>query len=122
MIIETEKDTLGIMKKNLSIESTEKSSYGTGKRKSSIARVFVRTGNGTVIVNGKKIEDYFSQESTRDIALKALSEVRVINNFDLNITVRGGGMSGQAGAISLGLSRALSRLSTAFQLILRKLS
>lgn len=95
--------------------------YGTGRRKSSIARVFMKAGKGDVTVNGKSIEDYFPQESTRVMALKAFAEVEAANDFDLKITVQGGGVSGQAGAVSLGLARALSCFSEAFRLILRKI-
>ena len=67
------------------------------------------------------MKDYFPQESTRDMALKAFIKVEAANDFDLNITVKGGGITGQAGAVSLGLARALSNFSESFRIILRKL-
>lgn len=81
--------------------------YGTGRRKSSIARVFLRKGNGKVVVNTKPIETYFSRATDTQIALSPLDLTELQGKFDLVITVKGGGCTGQAGAIRHGLARAL---------------
>lgn len=81
--------------------------YGTGRRKSSIARVFLRPGKGEVIVNHRTFEDFFPRETARMIIRQPLEAVGMTDKFDLYITVRGGGMTGQAGAVRLGIARAL---------------
>lgn len=84
-----------------------KTFYGTGRRKSSTARVFVRPGKGAIIVNDKTLDDYFGRKTSRMIVKQPLELTNFQANFDLYITVKGGGPSGQAGAIRLGISRAL---------------
>ncbi len=81
--------------------------YGTGRRKSSTARVFMQQGGGNITVNSKSLEDYFGRKTAHMIVRQPLEQVEVMGNFDFNITVKGGGGSGQAGAIRLGISRAL---------------
>jgi small subunit ribosomal protein S9 len=81
--------------------------YGTGRRKSSVARVFLRPGHGRITVNKKPIDDYFERESSKLIIRQPLSIAEATDSFDIYITVNGGGKSGQAGAIRLGISRAL---------------
>lgn len=81
--------------------------YGTGRRKSSVARVFMRKGSGEFIVNTRKLDDYFPRETDRMLVKQPLETVVMMGKFDFKITVRGGGMSGQAGAIRLGIARAL---------------
>lgn len=81
--------------------------YGTGRRKTSVARVFIKPGNGKLTVNGKTIEDYFERAVLRQIVMQPLKTVKNEGKFDLYITVAGGGKSGQAGAVRHGLSRAL---------------
>ena len=81
--------------------------YATGKRKSSIAKVWLRPGNGKFIVNNKNVDEYFVQDTVRTMLASPLALVEKTNAFDVNITVLGGGVSGQAGAIVLGLARAL---------------
>lgn len=81
--------------------------YGTGRRKSSSARVFLRKGKGEILVNNRKLEDYFGRETSCMIVRQALETVDMTNNFDIYATVRGGGISGQAGAVRLGIARAL---------------
>ncbi len=81
--------------------------YATGKRKSSIAKVWLTPGNGRFIVNNKDMNEYFVQDTVRDMLTAPLSLVEKKDAFDIKITVLGGGVSGQAGAITLGLSRAL---------------
>ena len=82
-------------------------SYGTGRRKTSTARVFMRSGNGRITVNGRPIDEYFGRETARMIIRQPLEVAGVVDRFDVNVTVRGGGASGQAGAIRHGVARAL---------------
>jgi len=81
--------------------------YGTGRRKTSCARVFIKPGKGTVTINGKTPSDYFSRDTLCMISLQPLEVIGAEGKFDLYITVKGGGKTGQAGAIRHGLSRAL---------------
>lgn len=81
--------------------------YGTGRRKSSTARVFIEPGAGDIVINNKSIEDYFGRETARMIVRQPLEAVDCVDKFSIYITVKGGGISGQAGAIRHGLSRAL---------------
>lgn len=81
--------------------------YGTGRRKSSVARVFIRPGAGKMTINQRSLEDYFSRETARMVVMQPLNLLNVANQFDLYITVVGGGVSGQAGAVRHGITRAL---------------
>lgn len=81
--------------------------YGTGRRKTSVARVFVKRGSGKIEVNGKSIDDYFARESGRMIVRQPLEIAQLTNNFDIRVNVHGGGESGQAGATRHGIARAL---------------
>lgn len=81
--------------------------YGTGRRKTSTARVFISQGEGNISVNGRALDDYFGREVARMIVRQPLDLVDMSNKFDIKITVRGGGSFGQAGAIRHGLTRAL---------------
>lgn len=81
--------------------------YGTGRRKSATARVFMKPGEGKITINTQDINNYFGRETARMIVLQPLEAVDMVNKFDFKITVRGGGSSGQAGAIRLGIARAL---------------
>jgi small subunit ribosomal protein S9 len=81
--------------------------YGTGRRKSSIARVFLRPGSGKFVVNDKPFETYFVTEQQRASAKRPLATVELTSNFDVLTTVRGGGVSAQADAVKMGIARAL---------------
>lgn len=81
--------------------------YGTGRRKSSTARVFLRPGKGVITVNKKALDDYFGRETSRMIVRQPLEVLEVSEKFDVYVTVSGGGLSGQAGAIRHGIARAL---------------
>jgi small subunit ribosomal protein S9 len=81
--------------------------YGTGRRKSSSARVFMKMGAGDITVNKLPIDKYFGRETSRMVVRQALDTTEMNDKFDINVTVKGGGDSGQAGAIRLGISRAL---------------
>lgn len=81
--------------------------YGTGRRKTSSARVFLRPGKGEIIVNKKQMDAYFGRETARMVVCQPLVELDVQAKFDILVTVKGGGESGQAGAIRHGITRAL---------------
>ena len=81
--------------------------YGTGRRKSSVAMVFVKKGTGKIIVNGKTLDDYFPRETGKMIVCQPLVLTDTLTNFDIKVNVFGGGESGQAGAVRHGLTRAL---------------
>ena len=81
--------------------------YGTGRRKSSVARVFLKTGKGNIIVNDKPADEYFSRVTSRMIVRQPLELTNNIASFDIKINVFGGGESGQAGAVRHGITRAL---------------
>mgnify|MGYP005852126955 FL=1 len=81
--------------------------YGTGRRKTAAARVFIRPGQGRVLVNNKPLDEYFGRETSRMVVMQPLQLTDMDASLDVKITVRGGGPSGQAGAIRHGLARAL---------------
>lgn len=94
--------------------------YGTGRRKSSTARVFARPGSGNIQINGRTLEEYFGRETARMVVRQALELVEMTEKFDLYITVRGGGTTGQAGAIRHGITRALMQYDESLRPELRK--
>ena len=100
--------------------SNEVITYGTGRRKNAIARVWVKRGSGKITVNGKTIEQYFARPVLRMIINQPFASIDRIGNFDINATVVGGGLSGQAGAIRLGISRALDIYDSVFHSALRR--
>jgi small subunit ribosomal protein S9 len=81
--------------------------YSTGRRKSSAARVFLKRGSGSITINNRTLDQYFGRETGRMIVRQPLETLEMTDQFDFNITVTGGGISGQAGAIRHGISRAL---------------
>ena len=81
--------------------------YGTGRRKSSTARVFLTRGKGQILVNDRPLDEFFGRETACMIVRQPLEKLEVTDQFDVNATVIGGGISGQAGAIRMGLTRAL---------------
>lgn len=84
-----------------------KYNYGTGRRKSAVARVFLKAGSGQVIVNGKPLDEFFARETGRMVVRQPLELVNHATTFDIKVNVTGGGESGQAGAIRHGITRAL---------------
>jgi len=94
--------------------------YATGRRKSSTARVFLKAGSGKLTINTRTIEDYFGRETSRMVVRQPLELVEMLDKLDLNITVRGGGNNGQAGAIRHGISRALVELDSELKTVLRQ--
>ncbi|MES2997957.1 MAG: 30S ribosomal protein S9 [Pseudomonadota bacterium] len=88
--------------------ATPEQYYGTGRRKTATARVFLRkTGSGLIQVNGRSLENYFGRETARMVVRQPLEVVDQLGKFDITVTVAGGGSSGQAGAVRHGISRAL---------------
>jgi len=81
--------------------------YGTGRRKSSVARVFLKPGKGQIIVNGKPVDQFFGRETGRMIVRQPLEVTKNTSTFDIKVNVYGGGENGQAGAVRHGISRAL---------------
>jgi small subunit ribosomal protein S9 len=81
--------------------------YGTGRRKSSTARVFLRSGKGNIVVNERPLDTFFGRETSRMIVRQPLELTKMTEKFDVMVTVEGGGNTGQAGAIRLGIARAL---------------
>ncbi|MBL8440755.1 MAG: 30S ribosomal protein S9, partial [Betaproteobacteria bacterium] len=80
--------------------------YGTGRRKSAVARVFMKRGTGAIVVNGKPVDEFFSRETGRMIVRQPLELVEQVKGFDIKVNVTGGGESGQAGAVRHGITRA----------------
>ena len=81
--------------------------YGTGRRKTSVARVFIKPGRGAFVVNGKPVDEYFARETGRMVVRQPLVLTNHVNTFDIRVNVYGGGEFGQAGAVRHGLTRAL---------------
>ena len=94
--------------------------YGTGRRKSAVARVFIKKGSGNIVVNGKPVDQFFSRETGRMIVRQPLELVEQLNGFDIKVNVTGGGESGQAGAVRHGITRALIEYDAALKPALSK--
>ncbi len=92
----------------------------TGKSKSAIARVYLRPGSGSILVNQRNLEDYFPMETTRNLVRKPLELVNAGPDFDIVVNVRGGGVEGQAGAVKHALSRALVIFNPELRALLKK--
>ena len=94
--------------------------YSTGRRKTSTARVFLRKGSGSITVNKRPLDTYFGRETARMIVRQPLETTNMSDSFDITVTVRGGGMSGQAGAIRHGITRALMEYDNELRTPLRR--
>jgi len=94
--------------------------YGTGRRKSSVARVFLKSGSGNIVVNGKPVDLYFSRETGRMIVRQPLVLTERVANFDIMVNVAGGGETGQAGAVRHGITRALIEYDAGLKPSLKK--
>lgn len=94
--------------------------YGTGRRKSSVARVFMTPGKGNITINKRTIDDYFGLETLKVIVNQPLVATNTTGQFDLKITVKGGGTTGQAGAIRQGIARALVEADPELRAVLKK--
>lgn len=94
--------------------------YGTGRRKTSTARVFIRPGSGSITVNGRPLDEYFGRETARMVVRQPLELIQATDRFDIKVTVCGGGTTGQAGAIRHGITRALMEYDETLRPVLRK--
>jgi len=94
--------------------------YGTGRRKSSKARVFLTKGKGEITINNRPIDEFFGRETACMVVRQPLEKLEITNHFDVRATVEGGGITGQAGAIRLGITRALMEYDGEFRPALRK--
>jgi small subunit ribosomal protein S9 len=94
--------------------------YGTGRRKTSVARVWIRPGSGRVVVNKRSVEQYFTRETLRMIIAQPFHITNTVGQFDVLVNVRGGGPTGQAGAVRHGISRALARFDDKLRLPLMR--
>jgi small subunit ribosomal protein S9 len=94
--------------------------YGTGRRKTSTARVFLRKGEGKITVNGRPLDEFFGRETSRMIVRQPLVLTKMTEQFDIMVTVEGGGITGQAGAIRLGIARSLIEYDESLKPELRK--
>ncbi len=94
--------------------------YGTGRRKTSVARVYLRPGHGRIVVNKRPLDAYFERETAKQILRQPLEVTGAVEDFDILVNVCGGGKSGQAGAIRLGISRALVASNPALRPLLRE--
>lgn len=94
--------------------------YGTGRRKSAVARVRLLPGQGKFLINGKDIEEYFGYETLKELAKSPLKLTEKLGQFDVNVNVKGGGFTGQAGAIRHGVSRALLEVDENLKPVLKR--
>ncbi|HEY9136538.1 MAG TPA: 30S ribosomal protein S9 [Pseudomonadales bacterium] len=94
--------------------------YGTGRRKTSTARVFLRPGSGNIVINDRTLDEYFGRPTARMVVRQPLELVEMVDKFDVKITVKGGGIGGQAGAIRHGITRALMEYDETLRSPLRK--
>lgn len=100
--------------------TTQQNYYGTGRRKTSVARVYLRSGSGNIVVNGRKVDEFFSRETGRMIVRQPLQVANHLSTFDIQVNVSGGGESGQAGAVRHGIARALMAYDESLKPALRK--
>jgi len=98
----------------------EQQVYATGRRKNAIARVYLRPGNGTVMINKRTVEDYFGRETLRMIMRQPLELTEELGKWNISVNVNGGGLSGQAGAVRHGITRALIRANEDYRPALKK--
>ena len=105
---------------NTEILNFKDSKYATGRRKKSIARVWVKKGSGKIYVNGKQMQDYFKRPVHQILVARPLNEINASTEYDVKCSVTGGGLSGQAGAIIHGLSRALVSIDSNLKKTLKK--
>ena len=94
--------------------------YGTGRRKTAVARVYLRPGKGAITVNGKPVDEFFSRETGRMVVRQPLVLTNTLTSFDVQINVDGGGESGQAGAVRHGITRALIEHDASLKAVLKK--
>jgi small subunit ribosomal protein S9 len=99
--------------------ATQQNHYGTGRRKTATARVYLKPGSGKITVNERSLDEFFGRETGRMIVRQPLEAVKLVGSFDISVTVDGGGITGQAGAIRHGITRALIEYDEALRKPLR---
>jgi small subunit ribosomal protein S9 len=99
--------------------STQHNQYGTGRRKTATARVYLKPGSGRITVNDRSLDAFFGRETGRMIVRQPLEAVKLVDRFDIDVTVGGGGITGQAGAIRHGITRALIEFDESLRKTLR---
>ena len=104
---------------NILLDSNDRA-YATGKRKNSIARVWIKRGKGEITINGKKLDKYFSRPVLQMIVNQPIVVIQSVGSYDIMATVKGGGLSGQAGALRHGISKALSLYDNSLRPVLKK--
>ena len=104
---------------NILLDSKDRA-YATGKRKNSIARVWIKKGKGEITINGKKLDKYFSRPVLQMIVNQPIEVIQSAGSYEIKATVKGGGLSGQAGALKHGISKALSLYDNSLRPVLKK--
>ena len=104
---------------NILLDSNDRA-YATGKRKNSIARVWIKRGKGEITINGKKLDKYFSRPVLQMIVNQPIEIIQSVGSYEITATVKGGGLSGQAGALRHGISKALSLYDNSLRPVLKK--
>ena len=104
---------------NILLDSKDRA-YATGKRKNSIARVWIKRGKGEITINGKKLDKYFSRPVLQMIVNQPIEIIQSVGSYEITATVKGGGLSGQAGALRHGISKALSLYDNSLRPVLKK--
>ena len=104
---------------NILLDSKDRA-YATGKRKNSIARVWIKKGKGEITINGKKLDKYFSRPVLQMIVNQPIDVIQSAGSYEIKATVKGGGLSGQAGALKHGISKALSLYDNSLRPVLKK--
>jgi len=104
----------------MAMQRQQQQNYGTGRRKSAVARVYIRPGKGAIIVNGRPVDEFFSRETGRMVVRQPLTLTNHLSTFDILVNVDGGGESGQAGAVRHGITRALIQHDASLKPVLKK--
>ena len=104
----------------MAMQRQQPQNYGTGRRKTAVARVYMRPGKGAITVNGRPVDEFFSRETGRMVVRQPLVLTNTLSSFDIQVNVDGGGESGQAGAVRHGITRALIEHDAALKTVLKK--
>ena len=110
-----------VQSESTSLHNIKEQIYATGKRKNSIARVWINKGEGKITINGKSLNKYFARPVLQMVVNQPLELIESGNEYDIKATVKGGGLSGQAGALRHGISKALSLYDASFRPVLKKI-
>ena len=119
-LVEKTETEEGLQVQRVAVRDNLGRSYATGKRKNSIARVWIKRGSGEITINGKKLDKYFSRPVLQMIVNQPIEIIQSVGSYEIMATVKGGGLSGQAGALRHGISKALSTYDTGYRPTLKK--